>query len=167
MQPRTRQAGIGSGSARAAPIRLSSELHVVCSPPIASVVYLSWPPCFDGISAKRRWLRAGTQAVKARSMQPRTRRDGIGSGSARTDLDSGSSELYAVCSRSIASVVYPSSPPLTVSASKAVVACGYASSEGQGDAAAYQTSWHRLRVGQDSPHQPKQRATRGVLAFHR
>ena len=63
----------------------------------------------------RRWLRAGTQAVKARAMQPRTRRAGIGSESASTAPISLSSELHAVCSRLIASVVYLSSPPcLTV-----------------------------------------------------
>ena len=41
--------------------------------------------------------------------------------------------------------------------SKAVLASNreYASSEaeGQGDAAAYQTRWHRLRLGQDRPRQ--------------
>ena len=41
----------------------------------------------------------------------------------------------------------------------------YASSEGQGDTATYQTSWHRLRAGKYNPQQPKQRAARSWLAL--
>ena len=62
-----------------------------------------------------------------------------------------SSELYTIPSRLIASVVQLAA---LASISKAVLAaCNseYASSEGQGDAAAYQTRWHRLRAGQDRP----------------
>ena len=43
--------------------------------------------------------------------------------------------------------------PHAAQISKAVAACNseYASSEGQADAAAYQTRWHRFRLGQDRP----------------
>ena len=53
--------------------------------------------------------------------------------------------------------------------SKAVAACnsGYASSDGEGDAAAYETRWHRLRIGQSRPCHHRQRSVRGVLALQR
>ena len=45
------------------------------------------------------------RAVKAMAMQPRTRRDSIGSESVRTAPASASSDLHTICSRSIASAV--------------------------------------------------------------
>ena len=101
-------------------------------------------------------LARATHPVQAMVMQPRTRRDGLGAGSAGVAPASASSELDTIYSRSIArSAMQLRSWPLMASGSKAVAGCNseYASSEGQGDAAAYQTRWPRRRVGQGRPCQ--------------
>ena len=90
------------GSAMTVCGRVSTELRALGSRAIATAMHLSSPP-----------LTVSTSLSNCIAYQASS----YGSGLARTAPASASSKLYAIYSRSIATAVQLSSPPLTVSAS--------------------------------------------------